>query len=291
MKDEWREKITNRLTPIHLFKLTPKTNCGDCGLLTCLAFATQAIVGQADLDGCPYLDQEALKPFRVQLVEQHQAGIGVRREGFEKALEYLRGRLRECDFQGIAASIGATYLSRNGEPILELEYFGQKIIATRDDIKNSAGEALNPWEKIFIYNYIIDGAAEPSGIWIGMESLPNSVSKIKSLKAHCEARLAKEYGGKMEKLSKAVDGLGKEITSSMEQADFAAQFQILPRLAIRVLWWAEDLEEGFESQVKFLFDSKVLGTLDLESLLFACEQLTDRLLENNSTDRMQGERE
>lgn len=279
MKDDRREKLNNRLTPMHLYKLTPKTNCGECGLLTCLAFATQAIVGQADLDACPYLDRETLKPYRVQLGEQHRAGIGVKREGFEKALEYLRGRLRECDFQGIVASIGASYASRNGEPTLELEYFGQKIIATKDDIKNSAGEVLNPWEKIFLYNYIVDGAVEPSGIWVGMESLPNSVSKIKSLKAHCEARLAKHYGGKMEELPEVVDGMGEEITASMEQADFAAQFQILPKLAVRILWWAEDLDEGFESQVKFLFDSKVLGTLDLESLLFACEQLTDRLLE------------
>lgn len=286
MKDEWREKVANRLTPMHLYKLTPKTNCAECGLLTCLAFAAQAIVGQADLDSCPYLDQQALKPFRAQLAEQHQCGIGVKREGFEKALKYLRDRLRECDFPAVAASIGAELVSVAGEPALQFAYFGGSITATKEGIADRAGEELSPWEKILLYNYIIGGAEQPSGVWIGMESLPNSVSKIKSLKAHCEARLAKEYGAKLEKLPEAVTGLGDEITASMEQADFAAHFQILPKLAIRILWWAEDIEEGFEGQVKFLFDSKVLGTLDLESLLFACEQLTDRLLEYNSTDRM-----
>lgn len=279
MKDEWREKLSNRLTPIHLYKLTPKTNCGACGFASCLAFATQAIVGQTSIDGCPYLDKEALGPFRAQLEEQHQAGIGVKREGFEKALEYLRGRLRECNFAQLAESVGASFSLVNGEQVLALPYFGQTIIATKDAVRDSAGEELNPWEKIFLYNYIIDGAREPTGIWVGMESLPNSVSKIKSLKTHCEDRLAKAFGGNIRRLPEAVQGLGLEISSSMRQADFAATFQILPKLPVRVLWWAEDPTEGFHGQVKFLFDSKVLDTLDLESLLFACEQLTDRLLE------------
>jgi acetyl-CoA decarbonylase/synthase complex subunit gamma len=64
MDDARREKLSKRLTPIHLYKLTPKTNCGGCGFATCLAFATQVIVGQADLDLCPYLDRAALEPFR-----------------------------------------------------------------------------------------------------------------------------------------------------------------------------------------------------------------------------------
>ncbi|MDY0040253.1 MAG: DUF3786 domain-containing protein [Desulforhabdus sp.] len=291
MKDEWREKIANRLTPMHLYKLTPQTNCGECGLLTCLAFAAQAIVGQAQLDACPYLDQQALAPFRARLAEQLRSGIGVKREGFQKALEYLRSRLRECSFSDVAASVGAELVTVDGEPALEFDYFGRRITATKQSMADLSGEQLNPWEKIFLYNYIIDGAEQPSGIWIGMESLPNSVSKIKSLRAHCEARLAKEYGGNLTKLAEAVAGLGDDITASVEQADFAAQFQILPKLAIRVLWWAEDVEEGFESRVKFLFDSRVLGTLDLESLLFACEQLTDRLLEYNSTNWMEGDHE
>lgn len=278
MKDEWREKLTGRLTPIDLYKLTPKTNCGECGFPACLAFATQVIVGQADIEACPYLVKEDLGPFRAQLLGQQQAGIGMKREGFEKALEYLRGRLRECDFEGVAASIGASYRQANGEAALEFRYFDRQVVATREGVRDAVDEELNPWEKIFIYNYIIDGAVEPSGVWVGMESLPNSVSKVKSLRTHCEARLAGEYGENPSKLPEIVAAIGREISSDMGNADFAAEFQILPKLSMRILWWAEDLDEGFESQVKFLFDSKVLETLDLESLLFACERLTDLLL-------------
>jgi hypothetical protein len=279
MDDARREKLSKRLTPIHLYKLTPKTNCGGCGFATCLAFATQVIVGQADLDLCPYLDRAALEPFRIQLAEQHSEGIGVKREGFEKALQFLREEIKKWDLVSIAASLGATYSEASGRPTLELPYFGEPTLVTHEDITRLAAGELSPWEKIFIFNYVIGGAVEPSGRWVGMESLPNSVSKIKSLKAHCQDRLAESFSGRMGLLPEAIIPWGRRLALSAENADFAAEFPILPKLTVRVFWWDEDPGEGFPAQVKFLFDADVLSVLDLESLLFACEQVTDRLLD------------
>ena len=37
------------LTGIEIFKLLPKTNCGECGVPTCLAFAMKLAAGQAEL--------------------------------------------------------------------------------------------------------------------------------------------------------------------------------------------------------------------------------------------------
>jgi acetyl-CoA decarbonylase/synthase complex subunit gamma len=47
------------LTGIDIFKQLPKTNCGDCGVPTCLAFAMKIAAGQAELTGCPHLSEEA----------------------------------------------------------------------------------------------------------------------------------------------------------------------------------------------------------------------------------------
>ena len=47
------------LTGIQIFKLLPKTNCGECGVPTCLAFAMNLASGKAELDSCPYLSDEA----------------------------------------------------------------------------------------------------------------------------------------------------------------------------------------------------------------------------------------
>lgn len=47
------------LTGIQIFKLLPKTNCGECGVPTCLAFAMNLASGKAELDKCPYVSDEA----------------------------------------------------------------------------------------------------------------------------------------------------------------------------------------------------------------------------------------
>jgi acetyl-CoA decarbonylase/synthase, CODH/ACS complex subunit gamma len=47
------------LTGIEIFKLLPKTNCGKCGVPTCLAFAMQLAAGKAELSACPTISDEA----------------------------------------------------------------------------------------------------------------------------------------------------------------------------------------------------------------------------------------
>jgi acetyl-CoA decarbonylase/synthase complex subunit gamma len=47
------------LTGIEIFKMLPKTNCKECGLPTCLAFAMALASGKAELAACPYVSDEA----------------------------------------------------------------------------------------------------------------------------------------------------------------------------------------------------------------------------------------
>jgi acetyl-CoA decarbonylase/synthase complex subunit gamma len=47
------------LTGIEIFKLLPKTNCGQCGVPTCLAFAMALAAGKAELAKCPHVSEEA----------------------------------------------------------------------------------------------------------------------------------------------------------------------------------------------------------------------------------------
>jgi acetyl-CoA decarbonylase/synthase, CODH/ACS complex subunit gamma len=47
------------LTGIEIFKKLPKTNCGDCGVPTCLAFAMNLAAGKGELAQCPHVSEEA----------------------------------------------------------------------------------------------------------------------------------------------------------------------------------------------------------------------------------------
>jgi acetyl-CoA decarbonylase/synthase complex subunit gamma len=47
------------LSGIEIFKMLPKTNCQECGVPTCMAFAMKLAAAQAELDSCPYVSDEA----------------------------------------------------------------------------------------------------------------------------------------------------------------------------------------------------------------------------------------
>ena len=58
------------LTGIQIFKLLPKTNCKECGVPTCLAFATCVIVEEKPLETCPHLTREVLEELGNRIHEQ-----------------------------------------------------------------------------------------------------------------------------------------------------------------------------------------------------------------------------
>ena len=48
------------LKGLDIFKLTPKTNCKDCGNATCMAFSMKVAQGAVELGKCPHLSDDAL---------------------------------------------------------------------------------------------------------------------------------------------------------------------------------------------------------------------------------------
>jgi len=46
------------LTGLDIFKKLPKTNCGDCGLPTCMAFAMKVAARQSPIDACPHVSED-----------------------------------------------------------------------------------------------------------------------------------------------------------------------------------------------------------------------------------------
>ena len=71
------------LTGLEIFKLLPKTNCKECGVPTCLAFAMQLAQKKANLEACPYVSEQAKEIIHCQQHKQrdhchynHQLGEG-----------------------------------------------------------------------------------------------------------------------------------------------------------------------------------------------------------------------
>ncbi len=58
--------VKKELSPPEIYRFLPKTNCGECGVPTCMAFAFKVARGKASPEECPYLSEEA----RAKLLEE-----------------------------------------------------------------------------------------------------------------------------------------------------------------------------------------------------------------------------
>jgi len=249
-------------TPLDIVRRTPKSNCGQCGYPTCLAYGAAVVTGSASLDLCPYLSREGLDTPR------ESAGLEA------ELIRNLKEKLTGLDLEAIAPSLGMRQVPGKG---FAFRYLGQEVRLDQGALFIEGNEPEDPRDQILLYNYIHSGGGPaPSGTWIGLESLPNSISKVKTLELYSERPLARLLAEKgvvpFRKLLSRLDGTVEDHPS----ADLAARIPVLPRVPQLVLFWKAEPDEGFDAQVKLLFDANVLDFLDLESLVFAAERLADR---------------
>jgi hypothetical protein len=268
------------ITVMEVLKNLPRTNCGECGQATCLAFATQVIKEGEDLNKCPYLTERGAAMGEAVRAQQ-EAGIGGRRESLAISLEVLQEKVAPLSFaaQPLGQGLGATYGEEAGRPYLAVAYFGYCLQVFKNELRYPPGALADPWDAILLYNYIASqGQEPPTGRWIAYHSLPNSVSKAKTL-ARLEQQLADHFAGQAAELKERAGQLGGEMVAVGEDADVQASFLPLPRVPILLLFWDADPEEDFAPQAKFLFDATVTHYLDLESILFLVEHLMERLMD------------
>jgi ArsR family metal-binding transcriptional regulator len=58
-----------RINLMQVYRLLPRTNCGECGCSTCMAFAAGLLHGSTGLDRCPVLEQPSNREHQRSLRE------------------------------------------------------------------------------------------------------------------------------------------------------------------------------------------------------------------------------
>jgi len=285
------------MTPHDFLKYIPATNCGECGYAACLAFAVAVTKGGVSPDLCPYIEKDTLPP---------EFGSARGTAGFTQVecgqnerdmalVAHLKSKIRSVDLSRLSRRLGADW-SADIPDQLRFRYLGQAILLGRDEVVMDGEQLVDPRDQILLYNYVAFGGDAagftgyaggegkerlPDSTWVGMESLPNSIAKIRTLATYCEKRLAERFAGRIEVLAPLcvqIDGKagGDEQGRS---ADFASVLPVLPHVPLYLLFWDQDEEDCFDARVKILFDQHVMDFLDLESLVFAAERMADRLAE------------
>jgi hypothetical protein len=270
------------LSVVDLYRdVLPKTNCGDCGFPACLAFASIVVSEKLPLSNCPHIDVSVIENCQKELDEQYASGKWLKRDMAQDALEWAKQRSASVKIEELPDRIGGKLLKKDEDLALELPYFTDSVIITEYGISKKDGSDLTRWEQVFIYNHMAQGGRKPpSGKWKGLVEFPNTVSKIKSMVEHVEVPLIEGFTGKPNELLAAAKQLGGlDMTDEIKSADLAISFRPLPRIPVMLMFWDEDKVDGFEAEVKLLFDETITEHLDIESIMFLSERLRQLLCE------------
>lgn len=270
------------MQPLEFLKFTPKTNCGKCGYAACLAFAAAVTKGGESPGKCPYVDVQGLGG-KFAMSDSGGGGrsglAGLPAEKDMALVAHLKGKVREVDFSVVAPALGCGWSGPETD-CLHFRYLGQDVTLSGAGLLIGGQEIEDPRDQILLYNYIYYGGGDIStGEWVGMESLPNSISKVRTLRVYCEERIAGYFCGRDALLRQCAARIDSVPREDLEQNCSAAfEVAVLPHLPIVLLFWDEEPEDGFLPRVKILYNRNVLTVLDIESLVFASERLAEHLV-------------
>ncbi len=268
------------LSVVDLYRdVLPKTNCGDCGFSTCLAFAGMVVSEKHPLKNCPHLDPVVVERCNVELNEQYRAGKWLKRDMADDALAWAKERLASMEIKDLPSRIGGCLEVQGGETVLVLPYFNSTVWITDGAITKGDGSDLTRWEQVLLYNHLAQGGSRmPTGQWKGLVEFPNTVSKIKSMVDKVEIPLIQAFKGRGEALRAAAEKYGaEEVPEDQHSADMALIFKALPKVPVMLMFTDQDLDDGFPGSVKFLFDETIITHLDIESIMFLSERIKQML--------------
>ena len=264
---------------LDLVKMLPRNNCKECGLPTCMAFATHVLREGVKPELCPYWKPEDLAFIKQSIQEQGEDSAYP--DHLFSARKFVQGKIQDLDFASVADRIGAQLeTGADGEQFLLINLLEQLYRVGKKEVEAVDGADHDLWDHVLLYNYIAEnGGRDLTGEWVPMESLPGSLAKRKAFVKGCEAKIAATYTGKPEELRAALKVVKADFPDLDSNAEVAAIFYPLPKIPFQMLFWDADLDDGFPAQIKVLFDATVLDYLDIESLVFLGEKCAERLLD------------
>ena len=239
---------------LEILKHLNKSNCRECGVPTCLAFAISVINDEKTFADCPYLSKEVAEELDKKIVKR----------GRDKELEALIGPLKKevsrIDFGKVAEGLGAEL----ADDRLRIKCLGKDFLIDKKGNVESMVH-INKWVTVPLLKYIIMGGSVPlSGRWVSFEDLKRASTVTQYFNRRCEdplRRLAEFHRDIFFELIHIFGGRSVEGFS----ADYSRVIYPLPKLPFLILYWKP--EDQFESNLKLLLDSTADRYLDIEFII------------------------
>jgi hypothetical protein len=266
-------------TPLQVYKLLPKSNCGECRVSTCMAFAAAIIKQEKRPAECPHLDKATLALFEERL--ERQVSIESIRE---ESLKDLQKKISTIDLPSRAECLGARI---NGEALV-VKCLGKDFeIDAQGTVRSQCH--THAWFSIPLLNYILFSKGETStGRWVPFRELEQGRNWNPLFERRCEQPLkhiADSHGELFEDLISMFSGVSSFNNFS---SDISVVLYPLPRVPVLVCYWRA--EEDLESRLHLFFDETAERNLPIESI-FTLGTGIVRMLEQIMLTHTQGDLE
>lgn len=252
---------------IEIYKKLPGTNCGKCGMPTCMAFAVKVKNAQVRLSDCPYVVQEEIG----QVAPKTTVTMD---DNYERVSNELEVAAKRADFKESAHAIGGHFESKNGQGIIKLTMLNKPYEMRREGLFENGAYCHDSWSKIIIYDYIRRKGEKPlTGDWVTLGHFPNTASHVKAFQRSAEEKIAAAFHKNMNGLKVRCRELGGVEVQGKMKADYIRRFDLLPRIPLYLYFW--DADEEFPASCKLFLDRSAEAYIDIEYLAYLVERFVE----------------
>lgn len=242
------------LTHLDIFRRLNKSNCRQCGVPTCLAFAIAVMNGDKKFSDCPHLNPEEAEEMDRKIVKRG------RDKELASLMEPLKQEIVKKDFRSVATGLGAGYDGKR----LHVQCLGKDFTVDRNGTVESLIH-INKWVILPLLHYIIRGGSAPlTGRWVSFEELKRASAVTRYFEKRCVEPLRQLAEAHTDIFFDLITIFGGRDAEGFT-ADCARIIYPLPRVPFLILYWKP--EGNFESRMKVLFDSSVDAYLEVDFII------------------------
>lgn len=241
--------------PLEIYKALPRTNCGQCGLPSCMAFAASVFQRIKSMQDCPLLDPA--------VVAHVSPRIGDRRSLDDEHMEViqrLQQQVRLLDFTEVAPRIGATLINEK----LVISALGKNFIVNQEGQMTSTCH-INHWLYVPILHYILECVGrKPGGDWVSFAELAGTSEWSQYFTHRCEEALRQLADSHRELVFEMFNLFGAQPLPTVGGADHSLLIMPLPMVPFLINYWQP--EDNFPSQLNILFDRSAEQNINPHSI-------------------------
>lgn len=242
-------------TPLDLYTRLPRTNCGSCGLSSCLAFAAAVIREEKRLADCPFLEQGTVARLEASITRQTNLD-SIR----DQQLADLRKEVAHIDLLSRAETLGARPLG----PGLAVTCLGRDFIVDRQGGVASQCHT-HAWFSLPLLDYVLHCVGKaPSGRWLPFRELANGRTWAPLFEQRCERPMKRIADAYSDLFADLVSMFSGSSSAPVFNSDVSVILHPLPKVPLLICYWRA--EDGMESKLHLFFDDTAEENLPAPSL-------------------------